>query len=302
MDPAGPGARRIEGLWWVLFWISAVVLVVITGLLVAAVRRRGSIDLEVDKTAPRLGNSFILIAGVGIPALVLAGTFVYSMIQMNLLATAGEDAELTITVEARNWWWDVRYPNGAVTANEIHIPVGEPVRLLLPSADVVHSFWVPQLQAKMDHVPGMENEMWLEADEPGRYRGQCAEFCGLQHAHMEFYVVADPDFDEWVEREALPAKSPSDESARSGEAVFMDSTCIGCHAVRGTEAESEVGPDLTHLDARETIAAGKLTNTRENLAEFIVDPQGVKPGVGMPPTDLTDQDLDALLDYLEQLD
>lgn len=302
MDPSGPGARRIEGLWWVLFWISAVVLVVITGLLVAAVRRRGSIDLEVDKTAPRLGNSFILIAGVGIPALVLAGTFVYSMIQMNLLATAGEDAELTITVEARNWWWDVRYPNGAVTANEIHIPVGEPVRLLLPSADVVHSFWVPQLQAKMDHVPGMENEMWLEADEPGRYRGQCAEFCGLQHAHMEFYVVADPDFDEWVEREALPAKSPSDESARSGEAVFMDSTCIGCHAVRGTEAESEVGPDLTHLDARETIAAGKLTNTRENLAEFIVDPQGVKPGVGMPPTDLTDQDLDALLDYLEQLD
>ena len=302
LDPAGPGARRIEGLWWVLFWISAVVLVVVTGLLIAAVRRRGSIDLEVDKTTPRLGNSFILIAGVGIPALILTGTFVYSMIQMNRLATAGEDAELTITVEAHNWWWDVRYPNGAVTANEIHIPVGEPVRLLLPSADVVHSFWVPQLQAKMDHVPGMENEMWLEADEPGRYRGQCAEFCGLQHAHMEFYVVADPEFDEWVKKEALPAESPSEESASAGEDVFMDSTCIGCHAVRGTEAESEVGPDLTHLATRETLAAGKLTNTRANLAELILDPQGVKPGVGMPPTDLTDQDLEALLDYLEQLD
>jgi cytochrome c oxidase subunit 2 len=156
----------------------------------------------------------------------------------------------------------------------------------------------------MDHVPGEQNEMWLEADEPGRYRGQCAEFCGLQHAHMAFYVVADaPDeFEEWLENEAADAPAPDSPSAGRGAGVFLSSTCVGCHTIRGTEAESEIGPDLTHLAQRETIAAGKLENNRENLSEFIVDPQGVKPGIGMPPTDLDPEELDALLDYLEQLD
>ena len=305
LDPAGPGAQRIADLWWVLFWISAVVLVVVTGLLVAAVRRRGPSDLEIDKTSPRLGNTFIVVAGVVVPALILTGTFVYSMVQTNELATAGEGAELTITVEAQNWWWEARYPNGAVTANEIHIPTGQPVRLELESPDVIHSFWVPRLQAKMDHVPGVTNEMWLQADEPGRYRGQCAEFCGLQHAHMEFYVVADTpeDFEDWVTHEAEAAETPPDgTTASTGQDVFLESTCVGCHAIRGTEADAELGPDLTHLAQRETIAAGKLANTRDNLERFIVDPQSVKPGVGMPPTAFDDDELSALLDYLEQLD
>ena len=304
LDPAGPGARRIAGLWWVLFWISVVVLVVVTALIVMAVRRRGTSDLEVDRNAPRLGNPFILWAGVVIPALILTGTFVYAMVQTNELSTAGQETDMTITVEAQNWWWEVRYPNGAVTANELHIPVGEPVRIELTSPDVVHSFWVPRLQAKVDHIPGTTNEIWLEADEAGRYRGQCAEFCGLQHAHMEFYVFAEPreQFEEWLANEAAPAAEPQDAGARTGEEVFMDSTCVGCHAIRGTEADAEIGPDLTHLAARTTIGAGKLTNTRANLERFIIDPQGVKPGIAMPPTELDDDELDALLDYLESLD
>jgi cytochrome c oxidase subunit II len=280
-------------------------VLVVTALLILSLRRARWNELgEVERVKPRLGEPFIIVAAVIIPALILIGTYVFSLDRMNALASSGEDAELSITVDAQNWWWEVEYPNGAVTANEIHIPAGEPVKLILESPDVVHSFWVPQLQAKMDHVPGEQNEMWLEADEPGRYRGQCAEFCGLQHAHMAFYVVAEEpeDFEEWLANEAADAAEPDSTTAAQGRDVFLSSTCVGCHAVRGTEAESEIGPDLTHLAGRETIGAGKLDNTRENLSEFILDPQGVKPGIAMPPTDLEPEELEALLDYLEQLD
>ncbi len=305
LDPAGPGSRQIEEMWWPLFWISAVAVLVVTGLLIASLRRSRWNELgEIERGKPRLGERFIIVAAVIIPAIILLGTYVFSLNEMNALATSGEDTDLTITVDAQNWWWEIEYPNGAVTANEIHIPAGEPVKLILESPDVVHSFWVPRLQAKMDHVPGQQNEMWLEADEPGRYRGQCAEFCGLQHAHMAFFVVADPpdEFDEWLANEAANAPEPDSPTARQGSDVFLSSTCVGCHSIRGTEAEAEIGPDLTHLAGRETIAAGKLENTRDNLAEFILDPQGVKPGIAMPPTDLDPDELEALLDYLEQLD
>jgi cytochrome c oxidase subunit 2 len=304
LDPAGPGARRIEGLWWVLFWISAVVVVVVTVLIIISLRSRSKEMGEVERTKPRLGESFILIAGVVIPAVILIGTYVFSLREMNALAVDGENTDLEITVEAQNWWWEASYPNGAVTANEIHIPTGQPVRLKLTTLDVIHSFWVPRLQAKMDHIPDHENAMWIEADQPGRYRGQCAEFCGLQHAHMAFYVVAQSpeDFDAWVEKQAEAATQPSSESALSGESVFLNSTCVGCHTIRGTEAVAEIGPDLTHLADRETIGAGRLTNTRENLERFILDPQDVKPGIAMPPTDFEGEELNDLLDYLEQLD
>jgi cytochrome c oxidase subunit II len=305
LDPSGPGARRIAGLWWVLFWISVVVLVVVTGLLIASLKRAKWDEIgELERKKPKLGEPFIIIAGVVIPVVILLGTYVFSLREMNALAGSGENSNMGITVDAQNWWWEATYDNGAVTANEIHIPTGEPVRLVLTSPDVIHSFWVPQLQAKMDHIPGQENTMWIEADEPGRYRGQCAEFCGLQHAHMAFFVVAQSpeDFNQWLENEASPADPPTTSSAQSGEAVFLNDTCIGCHAVRGTEATAQIGPDLTHLAGRETIGAAKLTNTRENLAEFIVDPQSAKPGIAMPPTDLEPDDLEDLLDYLEQLD
>ena len=305
LDPAGPGAARIEGLWWPMLWISTVVFIVVVGFLVRAIargRKDGYDDL--DKVEPRWGGPFIAIAGVFIPALVLGGTYVFSLSQMNALSDDGANPSFEIEVVARNWWWEARYPNGAVTANEIHIPVGEPIRLKLTSADVIHSFWVPQLQAKTDHVPGHDNYMWLQADEPGRYRGQCAEFCGLQHANMVFYVVADEPatFDEWVENEAADvAQTDTSATAAEGSEIFLDSSCAGCHTVRGTTAEGTLGPDLTHLAARATIA-GILENDRENLRDFIADPHPFKPGVSMPPTELTDEEIDAVVDYLMELD
>lgn len=299
LDPRGPGAARIADLWWLLFWISAFVFAVVAGLLIAALaraKRRDDFGAE-----PRWGEPFIVVAGVVIPALVLGGVFFVSLRDMSASAQRGRDARVTIEVIAHNWWWEARYENGAVTANEIHVPVGEPVRLVMKSDDVIHSFWVPQLQAKTDLIPGRTNTMWLEADAPGRFRGQCAEFCGLQHSKMLFYVVAEPPdvFDAWLANEASDANAAP--GTEAGEEVFLSSTCVGCHAVRGTEAVSPVGPDLTHLAARRTIAAGILPNTPGSLARFITDPQGVKPGAGMPPTDLTEDELDALLAYLRGL-
>ena len=300
LDPAGPGARRVEGLWWLLLWVSVAVLAVVVAFLaVAWARGRGRGDV-VER--PR-GELFVVVAGVVVPLAILTTVFVISLDDMAALSRPRRDARLTIEVVGHDWWWEVRYPNGAVTANEIHVPVGEPVALELTTGDVIHSFWVPQLMPKTDHIPGRVNHTWIEADRPGRYRGQCAEFCGLQHAHMAMYVVARPraEFDRWVAQQAAPRAEPSGAAAR-GEEVFMSTTCFGCHAVRGTPAHATAGPDLTHLASRDTIAAGTLPNTRAALRRFVLDPQGVKPGVAMPPTALAPDDLDALLDYLEALD
>jgi cytochrome c oxidase subunit 2 len=303
LDSKGPAASRIEGLWWVMFWISAAVFVVVVVMLWVAIARRRR--ATTDSREVRWGEPLILVAGVVIPTIVLVAVFLLSLRDMGALSAEGRDADLTIDVIGHDWWWEAVYEeSGARTANEIHIPVGVPVRLRLTTDDVIHSFWVPQLQAKTDMVPGKTNEMWLEADEPGRYRGQCAEFCGLQHANMIFYVVAESasSFEEWETSNSQAAQAPASPSAADGMEVFMSSTCVGCHTIRGTEADSDIGPDLTHVAARETIAAGVLRNTRANLATWIVDPQGVKPGSAMPPTDLTAEELEALLDYLEQLE
>ena len=306
LDPAGPGARLIEGLWWPMLWISTIVFIVVVAFLVRAIfrGRKDGYD-SLDRDEPRWGEPFIVVAGVVIPALILGGVYVFSLRQMNALSDAGADPSLEIDVIARNWWWEARYENGAVTANEIHIPVGEPVRLHLTSEDVIHSFWVPELQAKTDHVPGHDNYMWLQADEPGRYRGQCAEFCGLQHTNMVFYVVADEpgDFEEWVTNEAANIDEGETRlvTAAEGQDIFLDSSCAGCHAVRGTTADGDLGPDLTHLATRETIA-GVMSNTRDNLRNFITDPHPFKPGVSMPPTELTDDEIEAVVAYLAGLD
>lgn len=303
LEPAGPGARRIEGLWWILFWVAGAVFLVVLALMAIALWRARRTDASIA-THVGWGEPFIVVAGVALPALILGAVFLVSLGDLAALSNDEGDDALTIEVVGKVWWWEARYPNGAVTANEIHVPVGEPVELELTTTDVIHSFWVPRLQAKVDMIPGRVNRMSIQADEPGRYRGQCAEFCGLQHANMAFYVVAEPpqEFEEWVAMEAAPADEPVQSGAARGRDVFLGSTCAGCHAIRGTPASAELGPDLTHLDARATIGAGLFANTRANLARFIVDPQEVKPGITMPPTELTAAELDALLDYLEQLD
>jgi cytochrome c oxidase subunit II len=302
LDPRGPAAARIAGLWWVMLAVAAVVLLVVVGMLLASVLRSRRPGGD-PSAAVRWGEPFIVVAGVLAPALVLVTMFLASLRAMADLQRPETEARLEVRVTGHMWWWEARYPNGAVTANEIHIPAGRPVRLVLTSADVVHSFWVPQLQAKADLVPGRVNDLWIQADEPGRYRGQCAEFCGMQHALMIFWVVADQQqaFERWAAHNAAPAGVPLDSSAEEGRGVFLAQSCVGCHAVRGTQAAATAGPDLTHVMQRRTLGAGVLRNTRASLAAWIIDPQLPKPGAVMPPSDLTPAELESLLDYIESL-
>jgi cytochrome c oxidase subunit 2 len=211
-------------------------------------------------------------------------------------------------VNGHQWWWEVQYADTAVhdrftTANEIHVPVGEPVLFVLTAQDVIHSIWVPNLAGKKDLIPGYTSSMWFQADTAGVYRGQCAEFCGAQHAKMALFIVAEPRarFDRWVAQQRQTAATPADSVAGHGYEVFVTSSCVMCHSIEGTTAGSHSGPDLTHLAGRRTIAAGSLPNTRANLAEWIMDPQRIKPGSNMPPTVLPPKDLDALLTYLQGL-
>jgi cytochrome c oxidase subunit 2 len=224
-----------------------------------------------------------------------------------LAATPPAEA-LQLRVTGHQWWWEVEYrdsvPNNwATTANEIHVPVGRPVVIELRSTDVIHSFWVPNLGVKRDMIPGDETSIWFQADSAGVYRGLCAEFCGYQHAKMAFEVVAEPPerFAAWLARQRDTASTPTDSIAARGQEVFLASTCVMCHAIGGTPAGSRVGPNLTHLASRRTIGAGSLPNTRGNLAGWIVDPQGIKPGARMPPNAIEPDDLQALLVYLERL-
>ena len=302
LDPKGTSADRIAGLTYLLLWISlAVLAIVLVGIVIAVARGRRKSD-EVDAREVRWGEPFIVVSGVVIPALILGAVFVVSVRDQAALSKAGSPDAMTIEVTGHLWWWEARYPNGAVTANEIHIPVGEPVRLKLLTDDVIHSFWVPQLQAKTDMINGRTNYMWLDATEAGRYRGQCAEFCGLEHAQMIFYVVAEPpsEFEQWLAKEAEdePVLDPDEFEGRE---VFLQATCAGCHTVQGTTADGTLGPNLTHVAGRDTIASGVLTNTRANLERWILHPQSIKPGTTMPPTSFEPSKLEALLDYLEAL-
>jgi cytochrome c oxidase subunit 2 len=202
------------------------------------------------------------------------------------------------------WWWEVRYPDHEVTtANEIYIPAGQPVNFRLTTNDVIHSFWVPELNGKIDMIPGKTNTLWLQAAEPGIYRGLCTEFCGLQHAKMQYLVIAVPPnaFAQWVEQQRQPAPAPTDETTRLGQQIFLGSACVYCHAIRGTNASGQLGPDLTHIASRRTLGAGILPNNRGTLGGWTINSQHIKPGNRMPPMNLSGAELQALLDYLATL-
>jgi cytochrome c oxidase subunit 2 len=211
---------------------------------------------------------------------------------------------LRVEVTAGQWWWKFEYPElGLVTANELHIPVGRVVQARLRSVDVIHSFWVPKLAGKMDLIPNKENQLWFEAESAGVYLGQCAEFCGASHANMRFRVVAqsESNFDAWVQAQKQPAQVPTDAIAQAGEQLFVQRGCVGCHAIAGTAAQAEVGPNLTHFGSRQTLAAGILDNAPDNLARWLKNPQAVKPGSLMPNLGLPDDDITALVAYLQSL-
>ncbi|HKY43096.1 MAG TPA: c-type cytochrome, partial [Pyrinomonadaceae bacterium] len=206
------------------------------------------------------------------------------------------------------WWWEIRYldvdaSNVFTTANEIHIPVGVPVTFRLTANDVIHSFWVPNLAGKKDLIPGKINTLWFQADRPGAYRGQCAEYCGMQHAQMALWVVAESpeQFNAWRQNQVRSSITPTSDSQRRGQQVFLSSTCVMCHTINGTPAGSNIGPNLTHVGSRNTIAGATRANTREHLAQWIKDSQVVKPGNRMPQHNFSDADLQALVDYLQSL-
>ncbi len=293
LRPAGEAATHIAALWWVLFAVCAVVFLVTMALLFMAVMSR---------EGRGLGTRFVVTAGVGMPAVVLIALLVVSLNTSMKLRMP--EAELTIRVVGHSWWWEVTYPqHGIVTANELHIPAGRPVKLELTSADVIHSFWVPNLHGKMDLIPDHTNAFWISADEPGEYRGQCAEFCGAQHARMALVVVAmeAAAFDRWIEERRHVQTVPENPVHARGREVFFEAACHNCHTIAGTRARGTVGPDLTLLATRRSIAAGQLANTYGNLAGWVSNPQAIKPGNRMPRSYLEPDDLHALVEYLRTL-
>lgn len=253
------------------------------------------------------GNTTLELTWTLIPAVLIAIIAVPTARTIFETYRMPENA-LVVEVRGYQWWWRYAYalPNGdtVVTANEIHVPVGQPVILKMTSADVIHSFWVPQLHGKIEMVPGWTNVIHLEADEPGIYFGKCAEFCGVQHANMEFLVIAqeEDDFQGWLEQQRSSAAQPEDDLTRKGQQVFLGSACVYCHTIRGTNASGRLGPDLTHLASRRTIGARMLENNHGNLAGWTVNSQAIKPGNHMPPMQLEPESLQALLVYLESLE
>lgn len=310
LSSSGPRAHHIVPLTWYMLLVSAAVCVTIAVLLWAAMRRAKPQDqsVKIDQVPIERGADGIRWISIGLiaSAIPLAAAFVWTMLT---LAVAGPPAHpgLVLDVTGRQWWWQIAYDasNPAdlfETANEIHIPVGVPVLVRLHGADVIHSFWVPQLAGKTDTIPGQTNLSWIQADRPGRYLGQCTEFCGYQHAHMQFEVVAESqaDFDRWAAAQRQAAMAPATQSATRGLA-FVEYRCGLCHRVRGTGAGAVSAPDLTHLMSRRTLAAGTLLNSPENLAGWIQNPQNLKPGNLMPDQRLSTQELTDTLAYLETL-
>ena len=308
LNPSSPQTRLIDRLWDAMYLVSAAVFVlVVLALLLGAFRRRGAEAPETDPGRERSLTTAVSVA-TALTVLILFGFLVYDVAVGRQLTRGFGNEALQVRVVGHQWWWELQYRdsvahNWFTTANELHIPVGRPVVLELLSTDVIHSFWPPTISQKRDLIPGKDNSLWLQADTPGVYRGQCAEYCGQQHAKMGFLVIAQrPDsFASWLSRQRDTALTPTTELARRGQEVFLASSCVMCHAIAGTPAGSRVGPDLTHLASRRTIAAGTLPNTLGNLAGWIVDPQKIKPGTRMPPNQLKPADLQALLAYLETL-
>jgi cytochrome c oxidase subunit 2 len=305
---SGPAADRIAELWWVMFAVAGAVLLFVLGMLVYAFFHRKGRAEPYTSGDDRGPTKWILFGGVGLPVVVLTPLFFYTLDVLGELAPPNQPGRLEVEVVGHQWWWDVHYRLGTPTerlrsANEIHIPVGKRVRVRLRSQDVIHSFWVPRLQGKMDLIPGRITTTWIQADTAGVFRGECAEYCGLQHARMAFMVVAHSpaDFARWLEDQRRPASRPRDSTTALGQQVFLRSACVMCHAVRGTPAQAQVGPDLTHMASRLSLAAGTLPNTRGHLAGWIGNPQAIKPGNKMPRVPLQPEEFHSLIQYLMSL-
>lgn len=309
MDAHGASAISLRHLIILIVTACSLVWMLVMIALIAALwrgRRERTRPTDLDPQVERRMSRSVLIATI-VTVLVIGGFTMASFFTTRALGVAGPD-DLTIKVQGSQWWWNVEYldqqPDKSFrSANEIHIPVGRNVRFQLEGDDVIHSFWVPSLSGKQDLIPGRPNELSVRAEHAGIYRGQCAEFCGLQHAHMAFLVIADTkeEFDRWTEAQRQSAATASDEEAAAGRDAFLAKACASCHTVRGTTAAGTTGPDLTHVGSRKTIAAGLFETTRGSLAAWIADPQTLKPGNNMPMVPLTADELRSVSAYMASL-
>jgi len=312
LHPAASQAGHIEWLYWLIFWVLFAVFV----LMIAAFARAGAkARVRGDRPFPIIEDEegdrragWAVGAALGVTVVTLFVVLVLSVVTGKRVEGLTSKNPVTVQITARQWWWEVTYPNSQAdqtitTANEIHIPIGIPVVVLTNSKDVIHSFWAPNITGKRDLLPGYSSAFWFEVDKPGIYHGQCAEFCGLQHAHMGFSIIAESNdnFQAWQQQQFKPAADPQTSEAIRGREVFLQNACLMCHTIRGTDAGSHLGPDLTHIASRNMIAAETLPNTTGALAGWIVDPQRIKPGARMSPNPLAPDDLQALVTYLRGL-
>lgn len=314
LDAGGLQSQRLENLWWIFFAVCAVVYVLVMAVLLVAFFRVRRVNAETPpdvKPDParekRIG--YVVKGAVAVTLITLfvlmitsfrTGSAIYSLSQ--------SDNPLSIKVTGHQWWWEVEYQdqipsNNVTTANEIHIPVGRPIKLELQTTDVIHSFWLPNLHGKKDLVPNYPTTFFFQADKPGTYTGQCAEYCGYQHAKMRFTVVAESneDFESWIRAGQQSSVQPTTDLQKRGQQIFLTSICTQCHTIQGTIANGRVGPNLTHIASRPYLAAGSLTNTREHLENWVTDPQKIKPGIRMPMNNYSPEDLHALIEYLQSL-
>jgi cytochrome c oxidase subunit II len=311
-NPSSWLAGHIEWLYWFIFWICFTTFVLV---IAAFTRTTVANTIRQSEPAPIMedeeGDSrakWFVGAAVGITVIALFTVLTLSASVGKRVGGLNSKNPITIQVIGHQWWWEVTYPNPepdlmVSTANEIHVPVGKPVVILTNSNDVIHSFWPPNINGKRDLLPGYSSAYWFQVDNPGRYHGQCAEYCGMQHAHMGFEIVAESEqeFEAWQNQQLQPAPPPASSDIEKGRQVFLTHACIMCHTIRGTGAGSRFGPDLTHVGSRHMLAAETLPNTRGALAGWILDPQRIKPGNRMPPNTMDPDDLQALITYLESL-
>ena len=320
MYPAGQPAMDQASLGRALTLVACIVVVIVSVLLLVAIFRerraetpahqRTIDDASADGTRVNRGVASgmpSMYVGVAITTIILIGTFTATAVAIARTNRATGNPAVTIHVIAHQWWWEARYDDGNPahafsTANELHIPLNGVVRLTLSSPDVIHSFWIPELAGKTDAIPGQQNIAWFQAKRTGKFRGQCAEYCGLQHAHMGSIVIVDsaPSYQRWANTQRNAATMPRDSITELGQRVFVR-TCGACHSIRGSDALGMVGPDLTHVAARTTIGAGLMPNTHANLLAWIRNAPLLKPGVQMPPMILPTAELSAVVAYLESL-
>jgi cytochrome c oxidase subunit 2 len=308
LEPLGVHAQHIDVVWDTMMWVCTIMYaIVLVFFALALLRRRSQKTLDEEHAESRRFSVSLAVWAV-LVVLGLFGLTLTSFLTDRAIVRAAAQPQVLLKLTAHQWWWEIEYLNSDPsqrfrTANEIHLPVNAQVLIELTANDVIHSFWVPNLHGKRDLIPGRTNEIALQPQQLGVFRGQCAEYCGVQHAHMAIDVVVEPQqaFDRWRELQLAVAAQPSDALTQRGQRVFMETACNMCHAISGTPAFGQTGPDLSHVASRRMLAAGRVDNTAENLKRWLANPQALKPGNRMPIVALDEAQLEALVAYLGAL-